>query len=284
MHLSFKIFVSLGNLIFLSCLIAEEDLSSFGASEVVDSIKIDLFTMRNWTSREGAVLEAKLLSADTNLIEVLTSAGKRLSIPVPNLSDFDRKLLQKHTHATEDLQRLNFSKPRVWMSVDGRTMIGTLSIVEKSGVYIYREDNRLVRLEIDQLSPKDRKVLALYSTTANNLSTDDVEYMLCMYKWRDQTNPSWNLQLEFEKTPAADGRKLLKITHKTEGGLIRVEGSWVLGKDGILSTAVGNGGGDVRWICPTTKNARKTLVSEIRGLFNYFGFLMASNLTLVPDH
>ena len=90
---------------------------------------------------------------------------------------------------------------------------------------------------------------------------------------------------KFLQSKSSDERKELIVAHRPSSGghATKVYGSWEIRKNGLLFTCVGNGGGDVLWKYPRSKSDRRVLTSEIVDLFNYFGFALYSNLTLVPD-
>ena len=270
---------------FSFCLWADNDIDSFGGVQIIKNEKIDIFSLRKWKSSKGEILTAKLNKINFPQIHVSVDGGKELLIPIYNLSPEDQKLIYSHIHQNENLTNINPRDFRVWMSNDGKTLVGKIHKLEKNSLSILRKDNRIVSLPKKLLTPKDQEVLRIYGTQENLLSVEDAERLLCLYKWRDKTDRFWRLQLEFLQSKSSDERKELIVAHRPSSGghATKVYGSWEIRKNGLLFTCVGNGGGDVLWKYPRSKSDRRVLTSEIVDLFNYFGFALYSNLTLVPD-
>jgi len=279
--LSFLFVLLLSDFIYLQTF--GQNLDSFGAKKISNPTQINLFEFRTWESSKGDSINAKVLEVKSENIKVVLRDGSKLEIPIQNLSSQDQDVIMIHQHTNEDTNRINFYEPRVWKSKDGKVLRGKIERVENNTVFVRRTDGRVVPLPHRILSAKDLNVLKVYSSRKSLLSNEDLEYILGMHKWRDRTDRHWQIQLEFSQTSSSDGRKILVISHRNNGNLMKVNGSWAIENNNILFTSAGNGGNDVRWKCPKSKNDRKALVSEIGGYFNYFGFCMASNLVLVPD-
>lgn len=265
-------------------LVNAQNLDSFGASKIGSEKELRFNEFLTLTSSNGDEISAKILEVHINEVMVQLRDGRKLEIPIQNLSKSDQELIMKYQHKVEIVEKVDFYEDRVWQSKNGKVLIGKIHRAESNTVFIKRNDGRIVPLPHKILSDKDMKVLKIYASKENLMSNEDIEYLLGLYKWKDRTDRNWQIQLEFEQTPSSDGRKVLSIVHRSHGSINKVKGSWALENNGILFTSAGNGGNDVRWKCPNSKKSRKAIVSEIRGLFNYFGFCMASNLVLVPDN
>ena len=277
-------FISFSSLSIFASSIFAQNLDSFGAAGIGSAAELKLNEFQTLRSTKGDVISAKILEVQLNEINVQLRDGRKLKIPISNLSKSDQDLIMKYLHNVERIDNVNFSEDRVWQSKNGKVLKGQIYRLEDKDVFIKRNDGRIVPLSKNILSLKDLEVLKVYATKKDLLSADDIEYRLGLYKWKDRTDRHWQIQLEFEQIPSPDGRKVLSIVHRSHGSINKVKGSWVLEGNGVLFTSAGNGGNDVRWKCPTSKNDRKALVSEIRGGFNYFGFYRASNLVLTPDN
>lgn len=71
---------------------------------LVSGVKADdLFSMRNWTSKEGTTIKARLLQIDGDSAELkLAKNGKNFKVKLPILSDQDRELIQLTTDKLDE--------------------------------------------------------------------------------------------------------------------------------------------------------------------------------------
>lgn len=235
---------------------SQEELEGFGAEAIEKFVppkivpKTSIKDFRIWTSKSGSKVGAKFLRVDDQKIVVALKEGKEFAIPIYNLSQQDRILLDKFMLETRNASDLNFQSLRFWTSSDGKVVEAKIVGASDIGVEIERSDGKRFRLPLERISSTDRMYVSKFKSQDKILSTDQILKRIAMYKWKNTTSDNWSYRYEFELEKISDNRRKAKKIWKT--GKYQ-NGYWSLGKDGLIHSGFGV------WRFPLNEDSRKIL-------------------------
>ncbi len=149
---------------------------------------------RTWTSKEGTTIVASLLDVRGSQI-ILRHKNKELKIPISNLSQKDRILVDEFQIKHSPPGKMDFSITRIWTNDAGQTMEATIHNASKSSVEVRKSDGKVFRYKINDLSANDQAYVKKFLLQKNSLSDDQILKRLTMYKWRDTPWGSWEFRL-----------------------------------------------------------------------------------------
>jgi hypothetical protein len=94
--LSFLFVLLLSDFIYLQTF--GQNLDSFGAKKINNPTQINVFEFRNWESSKGDSINAKVFEVRSETIKVVLKDGRKLEIPIQNLSSQDQDVIMTHQH------------------------------------------------------------------------------------------------------------------------------------------------------------------------------------------